>query len=53
MKQLKVAMLGYGIAGKAFAEILDQTHDRILEIKGVDVKIVAITTGHRDRKSVV
>ena len=47
MKQLKVAMLGYGIAGKAFAEILDQTHDRILEIKGVDVKIVAITTGHR------
>jgi homoserine dehydrogenase len=47
MKQLKVAMLGYGIAGKAFAWILNKTHKDILETKGVDVKIVAITTGHR------
>lgn len=47
MKQFSVAMLGYGIAGKAFARILNQTHDEILAKTGYDVKVVAITTGSR------
>lgn len=47
MKQFSVAMLGYGVAGKAFARILDQTHDDILKKTGYDVKVVAITTGSR------
>ena len=47
MKQLKVAMLGYGIAGRAFAEILNQTHAEIMKTKAVDVRVVAITTGSR------
>ena len=37
MKQFRVAMLGYGIAGKAFARILNQTHDDILAKTGFDV----------------
>ena len=41
MKQFSVAMLGYGIAGKAFARILNQTHDEIMEKTGYDVKVVA------------
>lgn len=47
MKQFSVAMLGYGVAGKAFARILNQTHDDILKKTGYDVKVVAITTGSR------
>lgn len=47
MKQFSVAMLGYGIAGKAFARILNQTHDEIMAKTGYDVKVVAITTGSR------
>ena len=47
MKQFSVAMLGYGIAGKAFARILNQTHDDIMKKTGYDVKVVAITTGSR------
>lgn len=47
MKQFSVAMLGYGIAGKAFARILNQTHDDIARKTGYDVKVVAITTGSR------
>ena len=47
MKQFSVAMLGYGIAGKAFARILNQTHDEIMKKTGYDVKVVAITTGSR------
>lgn len=47
MKQFSVAMLGYGVAGKAFARILNQTHDDILAKTGYDVKVVAITTGSR------
>jgi len=47
MKQFSVAMLGYGIAGKAFARILNQTHDDILKDTGYDVKVVAIATGSR------
>lgn len=47
MKQFSVAILGYGNAGKAFARILDQTHDEIVAKTGYDVKVVAITTGSR------
>ena len=47
MKKFRVAMLGYGIAGKAFARILNQTHDEILAKTGFDVTVVAITTGSR------
>ena len=43
----KRQMLGYGIAGKAFARILNQTHDEIMEKTGYDVKVVAIATGSR------
>ena len=50
MKQFRVAMLGYGIAGKAFARILNQTHDDILAKTGFDVKVVAIRTVNVHRK---
>lgn len=47
MKKFKVLMLGYGIAGKAFARIINQTHDEILADTGYDVTVVGITTGSR------
>ncbi|MBQ4004789.1 MAG: hypothetical protein II646_04925 [Firmicutes bacterium] len=47
MKQCKVLMLGYGVAGKAFARILQKTHEQILSDKGIDVKVIGITTGRR------
>lgn len=47
MNTLRVAMLGYGIAGKAFARILLEKHDDICQQTGYDVKVVSITTGSR------
>ena len=47
MKTCKVLLLGYGVAGKAFARILNKTHEDILEKKGIDVRVVGITTGSR------
>jgi homoserine dehydrogenase len=47
MKTCKVLLLGYGVAGKAFARILNKTHGGILAEKGIDVKVVGITTGSR------
>lgn len=47
MKQCKILMLGYGVAGKAFARILQKTHEQILSDKGIDVKVIGITTGSR------
>lgn len=47
MKKFNIAMLGYGVAGQAFARILNQTHSEILEKTGYDVRVVAITTGSR------
>ena len=47
MKTCKVLLLGYGVAGKAFARILEQTHGEILEKKGIDVRVIGITTGRR------
>lgn len=47
MKQFNVAMLGFGIAGKAFARILMANHDEIKRKTGYDVQVTAITTGTR------
>ena len=47
MKTCKVLLLGYGVAGKAFARILNKTHESIAAEKGIDVKVVGITTGSR------
>lgn len=46
-KQLSVAMLGYGIAGKAFARILTEKKEEIKRSTGYDVKVTAIVTGSR------
>jgi homoserine dehydrogenase len=45
MKKLKLCMLGFGIAGKAFSEILIEKHDDILKDTGYDVVVTTITTG--------
>lgn len=47
MKQLKAAMLGFGNAGQAFAEILLNKHAQIRDEYGVDVRVTAIATGSR------
>lgn len=47
MRQFSVAMLGFGIAGKAFAKILLEQHQAILEETGFDVQVTAIATGSR------
>ncbi|MEG0292174.1 MAG: hypothetical protein RR536_06255 [Anaerovoracaceae bacterium] len=45
MKNIKIAMLGYGVAGKAFARILQSKHDEIQANTNCDLKVVAIATG--------
>ena len=45
MKELKLALLGFGIAGNAFSRILLAKHDEIAKDTGYDVKVTAITTG--------
>jgi len=47
MKQFNVAMLGFGIAGKAFARILMANHEEIMRKTGYDVRVTAIATGSR------
>lgn len=47
MNQLKVAMLGFGNAGRAFARILLDKHETIQREMNCDVRVVAITTGSR------
>ena len=47
MKQFNVAMLGFGIAGKAFSRILLDRHDEIMKKTGYDVKVTAISTATR------
>lgn len=47
MKQLKVAMLGFGNAARAFAGILLEKHEEIKKTMNCDVQVVAITTGSR------
>jgi Homoserine dehydrogenase len=45
MRILKIAMLGFGNAGRAFGRILWEKHDRIIADYGVDVRVTAIATG--------
>ncbi len=47
MKQLKLALLGFGVAGKAFSRILVEKHDEIERDTGYDVIVTVITTGSR------
>lgn len=47
MRELKIAMLGFGNAGRAFAELLLDKMEKIREDYNCDVKVVAITTGSR------
>lgn len=47
MKELKLAMLGFGNAGRAFAKLLTEKQDEIRECCNCNVKVVAIVTGRR------
>lgn len=47
MRELKIAMLGFGNAGRAFAELLLDKQEEIREVYGCGVKVVAIATGSR------
>jgi homoserine dehydrogenase len=47
MKQCKVAMLGFGVAGKAFSRILMDHREEILARTGCDVKVTTISTATR------
>jgi len=44
VKQKKLALLGFGNAGQAFAEMLLKKHDKIKEKYGYDVIVTAIAT---------
>lgn len=47
MRELKVAMLGFGNAGRAFAELILNKGEEIKRAYSCDVKVVAIATGSR------
>lgn len=47
MREIKIAMLGFGNAGRAFAQILIDKHEEIKKDYFCDVKVVAIATGSR------
>lgn len=47
MRELKVAMLGFGSAGRAFAGLVIGKHEEIKKTYGCDVRIVAVATGSR------
>lgn len=47
MKQLKLAILGFGSAGQAFSKILLDKHKIIKETMGTDVQVIAVTTKTR------
>lgn len=47
MKECKVAMLGFGVAGKAFSRILCDNRQGILRKTGYDVKVTTISTATR------
>jgi len=44
MKQLRLALLGFGNAGRAFARLLLDKHEEILARDGADVVVTAIAT---------
>ncbi|MGO1371836.1 MAG: hypothetical protein ACTHVE_08275 [Senegalia sp. (in: firmicutes)] len=46
-REFKIAMLGFGSAGKAFAKLLMDKHEEILEKYECDTKVVAISTNSR------
>lgn len=45
MRELKLALLGFGNAGKAFARLILEKHNEIRTTYDCDVKVVAISTG--------
>lgn len=45
--KLKIAMLGFGDAGQAFARLLLEKHNEIREKYKYDIQVVAISTGSR------
>ncbi|GAB1477282.1 homoserine dehydrogenase [Bacillota bacterium] len=47
MKELRLLMLGFGNAGRAFAGLLVEKHREIADCYGYEVKVVAIVTGSR------
>ncbi|MBQ4649625.1 MAG: homoserine dehydrogenase [Firmicutes bacterium] len=47
MKELKLALLGFGNAGRAFGKLLLEKHEEIKAEYDTDVKVVAIATGSR------
>lgn len=47
MKSKKLALLGFGNAGQAFAEMLLKKHDKIKEKYGYDVIVTAIATNSK------
>ena len=47
MKELKLALLGFGNAGRAFGRLLMDKHEKIKKEYDTDVKVVAIATGSR------
>lgn len=47
MRELKIAMLGFGNAGRAFARILIEKQEEIKKNYNCSVKVVAIATGSR------
>ena len=47
MRELKIAMLGFGNAGQAFAKLILDKRDEIKKHYGCDIKAVAVATGSR------
>ncbi|QIB69593.1 homoserine dehydrogenase [Aminipila butyrica] len=47
MRTLKLALLGFGNAGRAFAKILEDKRPAIRETMGWDILVTGITTGSR------
>lgn len=47
MKELKLALLGFGNAGRAFGRMFMQKHEEIKKLYDTDVKIIAIATNSR------
>lgn len=47
MRELKIAMLGFGNAGRAFAELILNKKEEIKRAYSCDIKVVAIATGSR------
>ena len=47
MKTCKISVLGFGVAGKAFARILLANREQMIKDKGVEPIVISITTGSR------